>query len=111
MSYPEDEIKQWRPVQGGGRAEKSYIHARDLARAILLEAYVSFLGYGIQPPLPSWGNLASEGLEELHLLAHHNNTIAWWLIVWPCGLLGLTLMALNFLGDALREKLDPTTRG
>ena len=79
--------------------------------AILAESTLSFLGIGVQAPLPSWGNLASEGLEELHLLAHHNNTIAWWLIVWPCGLLGLTLMALNFLGDALREKLDPTTRG
>lgn len=75
--------------------------------AILQESFLSFLGIGIQPPLPSWGNLASDGLNELHKLGHSYGKIHWWLMLWPCLLLGLTLLALNFLGDALRTRLDP----
>ena len=79
--------------------------------AILAESTLSFLGIGVQAPLPSWGNLASEGLEELHALARRDTGVAWWLIFWPCTLLGLTLMALNFMGDALRNRLDPHRTG
>jgi len=75
--------------------------------AILQESFLSFLGIGVQAPLPSWGNLASEGIGELHALGQSGLTFRWWLIVWPCVLLGLTLLALNFLGDALRVRLDP----
>ncbi len=75
--------------------------------AILQESFLSFLGIGVQAPLPSWGNLAADGLGELHALGQPHVSIRWWLIVWPCVLLGLTLMALNFLGDALRARLDP----
>lgn len=75
--------------------------------AILQESFLSFLGIGVQPPLPSWGNLAAEGLGELHALGQPHMPVRWWLMFWPCALLGLTLMALNFLGDALRAWMDP----
>lgn len=75
--------------------------------AILQESFLSFLGIGVQPPLPSWGGLANEGLSQIHAMTQPGVASRWWLIVWPCVLLGVTLMSLNFLGDALRERLDP----
>jgi oligopeptide transport system permease protein len=74
--------------------------------AILQESFLSFLGIGVQLPLPSWGNLAAEGMDHIHAIGRR-----WWLLLWPCLFLGLTLMALNFLGEALRERLDPRGRG
>lgn len=71
-------------------------------QAVLQESFLSFLGIGVQPPLPSWGNLASEGLSELNPVQSHA-----WLLAWPCILLGLTLLALNFVGDGLRDRFDP----
>jgi oligopeptide transport system permease protein len=76
-------------------------------QAILQESFLSFLGIGVQAPIPSWGNLASDGLPQLHKLATHADKVEWWLILFPCLLLGMTLMGLNFLGDALRHRLDP----
>lgn len=70
--------------------------------AILSESFLSFLGIGIREPLPSWGNLASDGLAELNPVSSH-----WWLLLWPCLLIALTLLALNFVGEGLREKFDP----
>ncbi|MBS0192362.1 MAG: ABC transporter permease [Phycisphaerales bacterium] len=71
-------------------------------QAILQESFLSFLGIGVRPPLPSWGNLAAEGLPELN--PYQSN---WWLLLFPCLLLGMTLLALNFFGEGLREALDP----
>ena len=71
-------------------------------QAILQESFLSFLGIGVRPPLPSWGNLAAEGLGEVNTYRSH-----WWLLVFPCVLLGLTLLALNFVGEGLREAMDP----
>jgi ABC-type dipeptide/oligopeptide/nickel transport system permease subunit len=71
-------------------------------QAILQESFLSFLGIGVRPPLPSWGNLAADGLSELNPFRSH-----WWLLLFPCLLLGSTLLALNFVGEALRESLDP----
>lgn len=71
-------------------------------QAILQESFLSFLGIGVKPPLPSWGNLAADGLSELNL--HKSN---WWLLAFPCVLLGTTLLALNFVGEGLREAFDP----
>ena len=71
-------------------------------QAILQESFLSFLGIGVQSPLPSWGNLASDGLIELNPVGSR-----WWLLTWPCVLLGVTLLSLNFLGDGLRDRLDP----
>ena len=84
-------------------------------QAILQESFLSFLGIGVQSPVPSWGNLASEGLPQLNRLALQSESnvfmkvaaVDWWMLFFPCLLLGLTLMALNFLGDALRNRLDP----
>lgn len=75
-------------------------------QAILQESFLSFLGIGVKPPLPSWGNLAAEGLPELN--PYQSN---WWLLLFPCLLLGLTLLALNFFGEGLREALDPKRGG
>lgn len=71
-------------------------------QAILQESFLSFLGIGVEEPLPSWGQLAADGLGQLNLIKSH-----WWLLIWPCAALGLTLLALNFLGDGLRDRLDP----
>jgi oligopeptide transport system permease protein len=76
-------------------------------QAILQESFLSFLGIGIQPPLPSWGNLASEGVSAIN-----NVESFWWLLLFPCGLLSVTLLCLNFIGDGLRDAFDPrTSRG
>lgn len=71
-------------------------------QAILQESFLSFLGIGVAPPLPSWGNLAAEGLNELNTTESR-----WWLLAFPCVLLGVTLLALNFVGEGLREAFDP----
>ncbi|MBL8746132.1 MAG: ABC transporter permease [Phycisphaerae bacterium] len=71
-------------------------------QAILQESFLSFLGIGVRPPMPSWGNLAADGLTELNPVR-----VRWWLIVFPCLLLGITLLSLNFVGEWMRERLDP----
>jgi len=71
----------------------------NVAQAMLLEAYVSYLGYGIQPPTPSWGNMLNNAQEYL--------TSAPWLALLPGALITLTVSALNFIGDGLRDALDP----
>jgi len=73
-----------------------------IPQAILQESFLSFLGVGVQPPLPSWGNLASEGLGELNPYKSH-----WWLLLFPCLLLSITLLSLNLVGEGLRQMLDP----
>ena len=70
--------------------------------AILSESFLSFLGIGVEEPLPSWGNLASEGLNELNTVKSR-----WWLLVWPCVLIAVTLVSLNLLGDRLKARFDP----
>jgi ABC-type dipeptide/oligopeptide/nickel transport system permease subunit len=71
-------------------------------QAILQESFLSFLGIGVKPPLPSWGNLAADGLSQLNPYKSY-----WWMLLFPCVLLALTLLALNFVGEGLREALDP----
>jgi peptide/nickel transport system permease protein len=75
----------------------------ELARAIVLEATLSFLGLGIQPPTPSWGGMIHEGREYLDS--------AWWISVFPGAVLMLTSFAVSRAGDWLRDALDPTLRG
>lgn len=70
-------------------------------QAILQESFLSFLGIGVKPPVPSWGNLAAEGLGELNPYESH-----WWLLLFPCGLLALTLLSLNAVGERLRARLE-----
>jgi ABC-type dipeptide/oligopeptide/nickel transport system permease subunit len=68
---------------------------------VLYESFLSFLGLGVQPPMASWGTLISEGVEQINAIR-----IYWWLIVFPGGVLVSTLLALNFLGDGLRDAWD-----
>jgi peptide/nickel transport system permease protein len=75
----------------------------ELARSIVLEATLSFLGLGIQPPTPSWGGMVQEGREYLDS--------AWWISAFPGLVLMLTSVAVSRTGDWLRDLLDPTLRG
>jgi peptide/nickel transport system permease protein len=75
----------------------------ELARAIVLEATLSFLGLGIQPPTPSWGVMVQEGREYLDS--------AWWISTCPGVVLMLTSIVVSRSGDWLRDLLDPTLRG
>lgn len=65
---------------------------------MLLEAFLSFLGLGVQPPMSSWGTLIKDGAEKMEEY--------WWLLVFPGTVFSLTLFSLNFLGDGLRDALD-----
>ena len=67
--------------------------------AILLESALSFLGLGVQPPQPSWGNILTAGKDYIH--------IAWWLSLFPGLAILVTVLALNMLGEGLRDVLDP----
>ena len=70
--------------------------------AILLEAYLSFLGFGIQPPTPALGKLIADGQD----VSSHD----WWLVTFPGLTIVLIVLCINFIGDGLRDALDPTQR-
>jgi peptide/nickel transport system permease protein len=74
-----------------------------LGRLILLESTLSFLGLGIQPPTPAWGAMLADA--RLYL------TQAWWTVAFPSAAISLVVLAANFLGDGVRDRLDPTIRG
>lgn len=73
-----------------------------VAAAITLEAYISFLGMGVRPPTATWGNML-EG-------AYNYINTAWWLWFFPGMLIALIVLAINFIGDGLRDALDPHSR-
>lgn len=73
-----------------------------VAIAILTESLLSFLGFGIQPPTPTWGNMLEDGRSLM--------TIAGWLVWFPGLAILLVVLCVNFLGDGLRDALDPTQR-
>ncbi len=73
-----------------------------IPRVMLFEAFLSFLGLGVQAPNVSWGLLANQGFHVITPVK-----IFWWLFVFPSLAMGMTLFALNFLGDGLRNALDP----
>lgn len=75
----------------------------DVASAILVEAGLSFLGFGAQPPTPSWGNILTEGRTYIF--------DAWWLTVFPGLAILLTVLSFNLVGEGLRDALDPRLRG
>ncbi|MFB2551311.1 ABC transporter permease [Ensifer soli] len=74
-----------------------------IATTVLLEATLSFLGIGVQPPQPSWGNIIFESQSYFQA--------APWLVFFPGAVILLTALAFNLVGDALRDLLDPTQRG
>jgi peptide/nickel transport system permease protein/oligopeptide transport system permease protein len=72
---------------------------------ILDESFLSFLGLGVNDPQASWGSLLSDGKNVINPIQSF-----WWLLVFPAAAMSLTLLALNFLGDAIRDALDPRAR-
>jgi peptide/nickel transport system permease protein len=74
----------------------------DVANVIILESGLSFLGLGIQPPTASWGNMLAN--------AQANLSIAWWAAVFPGLCILVTVLAINYIGDGLRDALDPNMR-
>jgi ABC-type dipeptide/oligopeptide/nickel transport system permease subunit len=68
---------------------------------VLYESFLSYLGLGIQPPMASWGSLIAEGAGQINTVR-----VYWWLLAFPGAILISTLLALNFLGDGLREAWD-----
>ena len=75
-----------------------------IPQAILQESFLSFLGIGVAKPIPTWGSLAAEGVDSINTVVSF-----WWMLLYPCLFLGLTLLALNFVGDGLRDAFDPKT--
>jgi peptide/nickel transport system permease protein len=73
-----------------------------VANAILTESYISFLGLGVQPPTATWGNMLDG--------AYNYIETAPWLWIFPGTLIVLTVLGINFLGDGLRDALDPRSR-
>jgi peptide/nickel transport system permease protein len=69
------------------------------ASAVLIEAYLGFLGVGVPPEIPSWGNIISDGRTYVQL--------AIWIVLFPGAFLGTMVMAINMLGDGIRDSLDP----
>ncbi|MFA5112159.1 MAG: oligopeptide ABC transporter permease [Desulfobaccales bacterium] len=74
-----------------------------VAGAILTESALSFLGLGVQPPTPSWGNILTAGKDNIE--------IAWWLSVFPGLAILITVMSYNLLGEGIREAIDPRLKG
>jgi len=72
---------------------------------VLYESFLSYLGLGVQPPMASWGTLIAEGVGQINPIR-----IYWWLIIFPGGVMVATLMALNFIGDGLRDAWDIKAR-
>lgn len=70
--------------------------------AMLSEAFLSFLGLGVQPPLASWGTMVNEGINSISVFP--------WQLIYPGVMMAVTLFSLNFLGDGLRDALDPQMR-
>jgi oligopeptide transport system permease protein len=93
MHYKQQEFVQAAHIVGETLAIPSYIYT---------EAFLSFIGLGVQPPMPSWGSMISDGYGALRT--------APWLILFPALALSLTMLAFNFLGDAVRDALDPKLR-
>lgn len=73
-----------------------------VASAVLIESGLSFLGIGVQPPDPSWGNMLTEGKDNIE--------IAWWLSLFPGVAILITVMGYNMLGEGIRDSFDPRLR-
>lgn len=79
--------------------------ALTMPAVILYESFLSYLGMGVEPPMASWGTLIAEGVGQINAVR-----IYWWLIMFPGGVLVATLLALNFIGDGLRDAWDVKSR-
>ena len=74
-----------------------------VAGAILTESALSFLGFGVQPPTPSWGEMLKQSFGLV-------NSGVWWLVVFPGFAVFVTVTAFNLVGDGLRDAMDPRLR-
>ena len=74
----------------------------NFSSSFLVESFLSFLGLGVQEPMTSWGALVKEGSEEMET--------APWMLLFPAFLLATTLFCFNFIGDGMRDALDPKDR-
>jgi len=115
LSLREKEFVEAVRAQGGSQCHVMWHHilpsilsplivvaTLDLARTIILESTLSFLGLGLQPPTPSWGGMLSDGREYL--------LTAWWIATFPGMALMLTALSFNRLGDWTRDLTDPRLR-
>jgi oligopeptide transport system permease protein len=115
LSLKQAEFVQAARAQGAGRAWILFQHVipnvlsvvvvyltLTIPAVMLSEAFLSFLGLGVEPPKVSWGLLAVDAIEAASPLR-----VYWWLIVFPALAIGGVLLALNVVGDGLREALDP----
>jgi peptide/nickel transport system permease protein len=84
-------------------AAVTVIWTLEVARVILMESALSFLGLGVPPPTPTWGRMLAEGRDYL--------TVAGWISIFPGLAIMVTVLGINFLGDGLRDLLDPRLRG
>jgi ABC-type dipeptide/oligopeptide/nickel transport system permease subunit len=93
----------WKHILPSARAGIIVQTTNFLGIAALWIAALGFLGLGVQPPTPEWGQMVSDGQSFL--------TIAWWATLFPGLFLGLYVLGVNLIGDGLRDKLDPTLAG
>lgn len=93
----------WRHILPNTLAPILVITGFQLGRLVLLEGTLSFLTIGIRPPTPAWGSMLSD--------ARNYISQAWWTVLFPGMAISLIVMAANFIGDSLRDHLDPTLRG
>ena len=112
LKYRERDFVQAARALGGGSVRIMRTHvlpnlintiivlaSLEVARMIILESFLSFLGLGIQPPIPSWGGMLGEG--RVYMLTH------WWLAAFPGAAIFVTTLGINLFGDGLRDALDP----
>ena len=92
----------WRHLLPGVTNTLIVVATLRAGQIILSESTLSFLGVGIPPPNPAWGSMVSSGRDYL--------SSAWWIAVIPGLGIGITVFALNFLGDWLRDRFDPRLR-
>jgi ABC-type dipeptide/oligopeptide/nickel transport system permease subunit len=89
----------WRHVAPNVAAATIVVSTLQLAELIIVESSLSFLGLGVQPPIPSWGSMVSQGRDYI--------STAWWLVTLPGLAIVLTVLGTNLFGDGLRDVLDP----
>jgi peptide/nickel transport system permease protein len=92
----------WRHILPNLLAPVMVIWTLELARVILMESALSFLGVGVPPPTPTWGRMLAEGRGLL--------TTAPWIATFPGVAITIMVLGVNFLGDGLRDLLDPRLR-
>jgi peptide/nickel transport system permease protein len=92
----------WRQIAPGVVSPVLVLASFEVARMIILEAALGFLGLGVPPPTPTWGSMLADGRDYLR--------DAWWIALFPGLAIMLTAAGSNFLGDGLRDMLDPTLR-